>query len=783
MTRLILVLGLLTLWTSMACAQHIGSGSGGGNSLTVKENDNVPSVAGVNSISFTNGTVTDNGSGSVSVAITGTGAPTDATYLTQTANGTLTNEQALGLLTSGCMGVTTTTGVVNSAVITGTTNQITVTNGNCLANPVISIPTNPILPGTTTGTFSGNLTGNVTGTASSATALAADPTDCSAGSATTGINTSGTAQGCTDYMEEPAGNGFVARTAANTSANRTLTGTANQISVANGDGSGVPTFSLSSTLVLPGAQVDFTETAGDGTCAAGDYWIKANSTTTGFRKCQNGTLSDLDTGGGGSIGGSTGATDNAVLRADGVGGATAQSSGCTISDAGLMTCSGGFASTTGTGVLVLSEGTAPGAGTNAGEHNLYFNSGGSTLESHENGGIVQTYVRRADNLSVMAATSSTQLAGVLNDESGSSGVFTLSVGATHTTPTINTPTFGGSAPTLADGVTWTFNPNGTSAGLNIGSHTAAPSVPNNGDMWYDSTANKYKCRENGVTVDCISTGAGSGDITDVVAGPGIAVATPGGPAPTVSWNPITQVDNVSMWDGANASRNWTANLSGATDPVITFSDATVNVSTGALQVGGVAVSTADSTTTFTNKGLDCEGTGNTCTIPRRIWLPAAGCNNATAGSIWDLPTSAPAVAACVTGTNTQKGVLDFADASDLSAQITWKLPSTWTGTVDANIKWFSATTTGDVVWQIQTICVADAETDDPAFNTASTVTDTAKGTTNQTNDAAITGVTTTGCAAGELMHIKIRRDAGHASDNHAATARLIGVELVIREAI
>lgn len=187
------------------------------------------------------------------------------------------------------------------------------------------------------------------------------------------------------------------------------------------------------------------------------------------------------------------------------------------------------------------------------------------------------------------------------------------------------------------------------------------------------------------------------------------------------------------------------------------------------------------TDTFTNKTYDAEGTGNVLTIPRRLWFPAAGCVNATAGSVWDLPTTSPAVAACVTGTNIQKGVLDFADASDLSAQVTYKLPSTWTGEVDANIKWFSATTTGDVVWQIQTVCVADAETDDPAFNTASTVTDTAKGTTNQTNDAAITGITTTGCAAGELMHIKIRRDAGHVSDTHAATARLIGVELVIRE--
>lgn len=197
--------------------------------------------------------------------------------------------------------------------------------------------------------------------------------------------------------------------------------------------------------------------------------------------------------------------------------------------------------------------------------------------------------------------------------------------------------------------------------------------------------------------------------------------------------------------------------------------------------GGIA--TPDGTKTLTNTTMDTDGTGNVLTIPRRIWFPAAGCNNATAGSVWDLPTSNPAVAACKTGTNTQMGVLDFADSSNLSAQITYMLPTTWTGALDARIKWMTTATTGDVVWQLSTSCVADAETDDPAFNAASTVTDTAKGTTNQTNDASITGVTTTGCAAGELMHLKIQRDSAHASDTLAATARLIGIELVIREVL
>ena len=44
----------------------------------------------------------------------GTGAPSDATYITQTANGSLSNEQALSSLSTGLMRVATTTGVITS---------------------------------------------------------------------------------------------------------------------------------------------------------------------------------------------------------------------------------------------------------------------------------------------------------------------------------------------------------------------------------------------------------------------------------------------------------------------------------------------------------------------------------------------------------------------------------------------------------------------------------------------------------------------------------------------
>lgn len=194
--------------------------------------------------------------------------------------------------------------------------------------------------------------------------------------------------------------------------------------------------------------------------------------------------------------------------------------------------------------------------------------------------------------------------------------------------------------------------------------------------------------------------------------------------------------------------------------------------------------TGSLTQTLTNKTLDVEGTGNSVTTVEKVWLPAAGCNNATASTIWDLPTSNAPAAGCRTGTNMQKGVLDFDQSTDESAFNNIALPADWTGNVDARFFWEANDTgTNSVVWGIQTACVADNETDDPSLNTASTVTDANGGTTaHKVMIASVTGITTTGCAAGEFMHIKVYRDADNGSDTLAADARLIGVELTLRRA-
>lgn len=195
----------------------------------------------------------------------------------------------------------------------------------------------------------------------------------------------------------------------------------------------------------------------------------------------------------------------------------------------------------------------------------------------------------------------------------------------------------------------------------------------------------------------------------------------------------------------------------------------------------------NTTSILTNKTLDAvSGTGNALTVADGIWIQAARCDNATATSPqWSFPTSNPGVPACQTGTNTQFGTMDFADgANTLSAQYHLRLPPDYLGGLVARIHWFTAATTNSVVWQVATVCVADDEVTDPAFNSvgAGAVIDAAKGTTLELNDATSTP-NTTGCAANELMFIRVFRDPTHGSDSLADTARLVGVHLYFQRTI
>lgn len=206
-----------------------------------------------------------------------------------------------------------------------------------------------------------------------------------------------------------------------------------------------------------------------------------------------------------------------------------------------------------------------------------------------------------------------------------------------------------------------------------------------------------------------------------------------------------------------------------------------NKISGAGNTGWVPFTTAASVNTFTNKTLNAESAGNDLTIPVKVWVPAAWCQNTTATTFWNLPATDPAVAACLTGTNTNFGTLDYADGANvLSAQWPMVMPDGKVSTIDVDIKWVTSATSGNVVWQVATGCMGNGGSIDNAFNTASTVTDAAAAGATQFNTAIITSLTHTNCNAGGLGMIKVLRDPANGSDTLAATARLLGITLTYR---
>lgn len=226
------------------------------------------------------------------------------------------------------------------------------------------------------------------------------------------------------------------------------------------------------------------------------------------------------------------------------------------------------------------------------------------------------------------------------------------------------------------------------------------------------------------------------------------------------------------------------------------------IAAGANHLPDAAAGNAGYVTIVTDaaSGSDCTVGGGTsaalCRSSGVAWVPlggggggasgkdyvAAKCQAGVAAATFSLPASGAAVAACVTGVDTPatvKGVLQFTDdgATVISAQDHFTLPATLPASIDFSGKWRSAVANAgvNVVWQIQTKCVADGETAGGAWNAAQVITDANKAVANQENDFAQAGLTITGCAGGEELYWYLARDPAHASDTLGATAELISL--------
>jgi len=158
---------------------------------------------------------------------------------------------------------------------------------------------------------------------------------------------------------------------------------------------------------------------------------------------------------------------------------------------------------------------------------------------------------------------------------------------------------------------------------------------------------------------------------------------------------------------------------------------------------------------------------------RTIVLTAPALKPTTTGGCGQLTT-------VEAGTNSiDYQVLDFDASTDEKAFINFNMPDSWDGgTITARFVWTAASGSGDVVWGIQGRAYANDDAIDQSLGTAQTVVDTLTAAGDVCISDATSAVTLAGSpAGGQMVHLRVYRDADAGGDTLAADARLIAVHI------
>jgi hypothetical protein len=192
--------------------------------------------------------------------------------------------------------------------------------------------------------------------------------------------------------------------------------------------------------------------------------------------------------------------------------------------------------------------------------------------------------------------------------------------------------------------------------------------------------------------------------------------------------------------------------------------------------------------TFVTPALGTPASGTLNLSFHAVFL-AGNCQNATASSGGNLPTSLGAAGGCQ-GTAPASGDPAYGTAVFVTggANTEWHgnfpLPSDWTGAIDVTVTWVAASATGnDVVFQAKIGCTAagQAPTSVAFDNTA--VTASTNAGSLLLNKATKTGLTASTCAAGEHLFFIIDRDTDTSGDTLDVDAQVLTIDFTYRRLV
>jgi hypothetical protein len=197
----------------------------------------------------------------------------------------------------------------------------------------------------------------------------------------------------------------------------------------------------------------------------------------------------------------------------------------------------------------------------------------------------------------------------------------------------------------------------------------------------------------------------------------------------------------------------------------------------------IVVDTGNTTTTAAKVAISTTTAGkiNYIDFPERYFIPAANCNNTTAGAGWSIGSGGTVT--CRAGTNNKGGYVAITDTSSTFAQFTITIPEDWDTGTNPSVRFYfgyPGTDTGHtIIPAIQVTCSKGdgTTTDDVTFNAAhSSSTTTTNATANQfwsNSNVTMNSTDVTGCVAGAQMTVQV----GRATDTATSAVNFYGADV------